>query len=396
VCPLLAAALLASAAARAQTSPLVRGLQSLNPDISAIVDVSGGLQSAGPGFGAGDDPVLAQNPAGRALGFTVQEIEVALSAVVDPYLKGEVYLTIPNLGGVEVEEAVATTTSLPWNLQLRAGSFRSAFGRQNGQHLHVQDFTMRPLVNAAFLGTDGLRGPGAQVSWLLPLPVFLTLYLEGYSLPVVRYAPTTFGGDNAGLVGLAHAKLFVEATDELSLSLGLSSALGRSPTALLHTLDGGPSSLEPVGDTALFGADAYLKWKPANQANGYLSAAWQTELLLRRRAASGGLDASWDGGLYSQVVLQLARRLVLGLRLDLLGLPTSLLMPRVVRGTAALTFQLSEFARARLSAYGERTGAYAADPRFVAPDDLPTANRDALGVLAQLEISIGAHGAHAF
>ena len=80
------------------------------------------------------------------------------------------YLTIPNLTGIEVEEAFATTTSLPWNLQVKAGSFRSAFGRQNGQHLHVQDFTRRPLVNSAFLGTDGLRGPGLQVSWLTPLP----------------------------------------------------------------------------------------------------------------------------------------------------------------------------------------------------------------------------------
>jgi hypothetical protein len=152
---------------------LARGSQSLNPDISAIVDSDFGYQRRAPMYQNGDDPDLGASQGKKAVGPAVQEVELALSAIVDPYFKGEVYLTIPNLSGLEVEEAFATTTSLPWNLQLKMGSFRSAFGRQNGQHLHVQDFTRRPLINAAFLGDDGLRGAAAQVSWLSPLPFYL-------------------------------------------------------------------------------------------------------------------------------------------------------------------------------------------------------------------------------
>src|SRR3954466_13381516 len=163
-------------------APVARGTQSLNPDISAIVDADFGWQRRPLSYPSGDDPDLHAEPGVHAIGPAVQEVEVALSAIVDPYFKGEVYLTIPNLEGIEVEEAFATSTSLPWNLQLKMGSFRSAFGRQNGQHLHIQDFTRRPLINAAFLGADGLRGPGVQVSWLAPLPVFLTLYGEIYAL----------------------------------------------------------------------------------------------------------------------------------------------------------------------------------------------------------------------
>jgi hypothetical protein len=401
------AALLAVASpALAQTSPLVRGIQSLNPDISAIVDAGAGYQSAQPGFIAGDDPVLRTRPDGKALGFTVQEVELALSAIVDPYLKGEVYLTIPNLSGVEVEEAVATTTSLPFNLQLRAGSFRSAFGRQNGQHLHVQEFQMRPLVNAAFLGADGLRGPGAQLSWLVPLPVFLTLYLEGYSLPGPD-APSTFtsfGGDNAGLTGLAHAKLFLELTDDLSLSWGVSSALGRSSTVTAAPSGGFERVFAPSGDTALLGTDVYLKWKPANQADGYFALSFQGELLLRHApvlvavAPGALLDAAWDGGLYAQVVAQLSRRVTLGLRLDLLGVPSSAIVPRMSRETIALTFALSEFAKVRASAYAAHTGRYASGEQLFSGQWLGPAGpiTDSFGALAQLEISIGAHGAHAF
>src|SRR5581483_3620380 len=170
------AAVAHSAGATPQTLP--RGSQSLNPDISAIVDADLGYVRRAPQLLSGDDPDLHADGTRHALGAAVQEVELAFSAIVDPYFKGEVYLTIPNLDGIEVEEAFATTTSLPWNLQVKAGSFRGAFGRQNGQHLHVQDFTRRPLINAAFLGADGMRGPGVQVSWLSPLPFFLTLSAE--------------------------------------------------------------------------------------------------------------------------------------------------------------------------------------------------------------------------
>src|SRR4051812_16426612 len=186
-----------------QPAPLPsRGSQSLNPDISAVLDADFGYYRRAPQYLSGDDPNLGADSR-HALGFTAQEVELALSAIVDPYFRGDVFLTIPNLEGIEVEEAFATTTSLPWNLQVKAGSFRSAFGRQNGQHLHVQDFTRRPLINAAFLGEDGLRGPGAQVSWLAPLPFYLTLYGEAFSLsndpaPLGEAVPPpvpTFGAD---------------------------------------------------------------------------------------------------------------------------------------------------------------------------------------------------------
>src|SRR3954467_9768481 len=180
-----------------------RGTQSLNPDISAILDANAGYERRGVAYRNGDDPDLHGGPNTRGAGFTAQEVELALSAIVDPYFRGDIFLTIPNLDGLEVEEAFATTTSLPQNLQVKAGSFRSAFGRQNGQHLHVQDFTRRPLINAAFLGADGMRGPGAQVSWLAPLPVYVVFYGEAFSLlaPDVPVGPdspvdpvASFGG----------------------------------------------------------------------------------------------------------------------------------------------------------------------------------------------------------
>jgi hypothetical protein len=377
-----------------------RGTQTLNPDISAILDADFGVQRRAPQFLNGDDPDLGASSGRHALGFTAQEVELALSAIVDPYFRGDVFLTIPNLEGIEVEEAFATTTSLPWNLQLKAGSFRSAFGRQNGQHLHVQDFTRRPLINAAFLGPDGLRGPGVQVSWLAPLPFFLTLYGEAFSIradaPVVQEgeigAPAgSFGADGARRpVVLAEAKAFYPFGDEWSVYGGINFASGKSP-GLAFPRSGGEAVTAGAGrESQLYGADLYVKWKPANVVQGYASLALQGEVIIRHFGGGDTLPDEWDGGAYAQAVAQVARRWFIGVRGDLIGIPTSSLTARTVRVGTSLTWQGSEFARVRLYAEAERANlGSAALLGEVQPSWAPAA-------FLQLEFSIGAHGAHPF
>src|SRR5437870_1403178 len=378
----------------APAPPLLRGSQSLNPDISAILDADMGWQRRAPQFLNGDDPNLHGDTT-HALGFTAQEVELALSAIVDPYFKGEVYLTIPNLEGIEVEEAFATSTSLPWNLQVKGGSFRSAFGRQNGQHLHVQDFTRRPLINAAFLGADGMRGPGVQLSWLAPLPFFLTLYGEAFSLAADPADQTqalpqpvpTFGADSSRRPTLAaEAKAFFPLGEAWSFYGRLNLASGKSPGLSL-----GDAGTEGIGREAqLYGADLYLKWKPVNVALGYESLALQAEASLRHFASGDGLDDEWDGGGYAQIVAQFARRWFLGVRGDVVGVPSSSVLARTERVGVSLTFQRSEFSRLR--AYLEAEHAGSPSSAF-----LPPANPQwAPAAYLQLEYSIGAHGAHPY
>jgi hypothetical protein len=325
---------------------------------------------------------------------------VAFSAIVDPYFRGDVFLTSPNLDGLEVEEAFATTTSLPHNLQVKAGSFRSAFGRQNGQHLHVQDFTRRPLINAAFLGEDGLRGPGAQVSWLSPLPFYLVLYGEAFSLgapdvvagsagPVASFG----GGSPTDLTYALEAKYFVPAGEEWSVYGGLNFATGVSPGFL------DPTSLPGFAPgagrrTQLYGADLYLKWKPPNVVGGYTSVAWQTEAFFRHMGEGTGIESEWDGGLYSQVVVQLARNWFFGVRGDVLGIPTSSVLGPVQRAALSLTWQGSEFARVRAYVEGEHVGSGGGP--FLPTATAAANHATSFATYLQLEYSIGAHGAHPF
>jgi hypothetical protein len=361
------------------------GSSLLNPAMSVILDGTFGYYGKSRAdFAAlrlplaGDDPA-GPSPAGSAAppgreGFGVQEVELAASAAIDPYLEGALFLTVPNLEGLEVEEGYLVTTALPANLQLKAGTFRSQVGRNNTQHLHLQSFTRRPLMTALLFGADGMRGPGAQASVLLPLPWFATFYAEAFSLgaPDDPALVGTFGGgDRATPRNLTYAAVLEQYWDlgeNTSLMLGLNFATGKLADAAMPT--------RAAPRTMLYGGDLYFKWKPANVAQTYASFQWTTEFFARTIADGGPTE----GAGYTEPVVQLARRWYLGGRGDVTGLPSGANLPRRYGVAGSLTFAPSEFSRFRVFAQ-ELTGA-----------GVPSST---VGFL-QAEFSMGAHGAHPF
>ncbi len=372
-----------------------RSFQSMNPDLSAIIDLAGGWFSDDAGTPkSGDDP--------QSTGIKAQEIELALQQIVDPYFRADVFLTIPNLAGLEVEEAFLTTTQLPGNFQLKAGVFRAGLGRQNAQHLHLQDFSRRPELNAALLGTDGLRAPGLEINYLVPaLPFFLLVSAAAFSVgaPEADQPLQTFGGGGrADLSYVGYARAFFPFTEATSLYLGLDYGRGKTaqtvsdPALVTATDAAGHTAYDGHGNN-LYGADVYLKWKPANQAQTYASVAWQTEYFVRQiphLALAGANRSQLEGGLYSQVVIQTHRRFFVGVRGEVMGLPSGDNIRRDYAGALSLTWALSEFARVR--AYGEARRGF----RFVPLGPAPTETRTAGAVFLQIEAAIGAHGAHPF
>jgi hypothetical protein len=371
-----------------------RSFQSLNPDVSAIVDLSAGWFSDDGGtIKSGDDP--------QSTGFKAQEVELALQEVVDPYFRADIFLTIPNLSGLEVEEAFLTTTALPGNLQVKAGVFRAALGRQNAQHLHLQDFSRRPALNAQLLGVDGLRSPGVETNWLVPsVPFYLVLSASAFSVEAAEAdqpLQTFGGGPRSHLAYVGYARAFFPLSEATSLYAGLNYARGQtsqsvSDVSLVQADAAGHTAYDGFADN-LYGVDLYLKWKPPNQAQTYASVAWQTEYFVRQipnLTIDGVRRPQLEGGLYSQVVVQTHRRLYLGLRGELMGLPSGDNITREYAGAASVTWALSEFARIRL--YGElRHG-----QPFLPLEAAPHAPRLAGATFLQLEAAIGAHGAHPF
>jgi len=364
----------------AQLNVRAPGSSLLNPALSLILDSTFGYYGLHAGrFAALDLPIAGDDPSDTREGFGVQEIEIAAQSAIDPYFEGAIFLAIPNLQGLEVEEGYLVTTSLPANLQIKAGTFRAQFGRNNTQHLHVQNFTRRPLMGPLLFGVDGFRGPGAQLSVLLPLPWFATLFAEAFSIgpPEDTARLTTFGGGArltpSNLTYTAVLEQFWELGESASLLLGANFATGRAFDCMQAvpcdaTIAAGPRSF-------LYGGDLYFKWKPPNQSRTYRSLQWTTEWFARSFASGGPTEAAG----YTEPVLQIARRFYIGARFDLTGLPSGPDVPRRYGYAASLTFAPSEFSLVRLYA-----------------QELIGSGQSVTVAFLQVQYSMGAHGAHPY
>jgi hypothetical protein len=268
---------------------------------STAKDIEGGTQLGG------HDP--------NQRGFTLQGLEATFSGAVDPYFRGNANLSFSiDSGGesfLEVEEAWLETMSLPGNLQLRAGQIFTEFGRHNPTHLHTWSFVDAPLVNGRFLGPDGLRNPGARLSWLAPVPFFAELSLgvqnsQGETAAGFRSAGHGHGGEEEEGVPFAYrhsdndrglrslGDLLFSPRYAMSFDLTESQVvLGGASAAFGPNSRGG----ETGGDTTtqIYGLDFLWKWKPVSHSGGFPFVSWQSEAMLRRYDA-GAFDWSEEGG----------------------------------------------------------------------------------------------------
>jgi hypothetical protein len=106
-------------------------------------------------------------------GFTLQGLELDLSLRLNEYVEG---FTAWNMswGGdaeewtEEFEEAFGKLTNLPGGFEVRGGRMLNRFGKRNALHLHSWNTVDQALVNARFLGGEGLATEGADLTWYLP------------------------------------------------------------------------------------------------------------------------------------------------------------------------------------------------------------------------------------
>ncbi len=337
-------------------------------------------------------------------GFNARNIELAFDGAVDPYFEGFANIVFKldndNETSVEVEEAFMQTTSLPFNLQLKGGQFFAAFGRLNPTHPHTWDFADTPLVNGLFLGPDGLRGVGAQISWTLPLPWYSQLIFASQN----GRGSTGFSfrnpGDNGmffdrittdrearGLqdfVWLPRFENSVNLSDTQTVLVGVSGAFGSNET--------GANSR-----TQIYGGDLLYKWKSSHAEGGFPFVKWQTEFMYRRFQAGHGADDSFpvaetfhDWGLYSQVLWGFKKGWVAGIRGDYVHMQNSEFTDDLDRQSrsrisANLTWYPTEFSKLRLQ--------YNHD--FL-EENVFLSEREVDSLFFQFEFILGAHGAHKF
>jgi hypothetical protein len=388
------------------------------PDIAFILDVSGvarniadqkyfSLTIPGLSYPFLNQSVSSGLNARRGMNFNYGEM--SLYSVVDPYF--DLFAVIGlSPDGAGLEEAYFTTRKLPYGFLLKAGKFLASFGRINEQHEHYWDFANRPLVATALFGEDGLKEIGAQATWVAPTSFYLVFGAEvlnganeqsfgtaGFSDPKSSVTIDAAQGPNL-FIGYIRSSFDI---DDASILFGISNAIGTTRTDQDFSSSG--SAGEAVNaNTDIVGGDLTVKY--SLDAIRYLS--FQSEYMYRlmngtdyvrdslNAVSSSSLDKH-HSGFYAQVVAKLDQLWRVGVRYDLLMQNDVSLagadqhMPsNLPRYSVMIEYSPTEFSRLRLqidrdlSRYLQDSGAWSQQPYTQ--------------VILQANLTIGAHGAHAF
>jgi hypothetical protein len=319
----------------------------LNPDISVIGNFLG---------------AAGRNPGRSVPALDMHESEVGLQAIIDPYARGDFFLSFGQ-EGVALEEGYITFTSLPGGFVAKVGKMRSAFGVVNTLHTHNLPWTDRPLVTEYLLGgEDGIDDAGLSVSRILPAPkgLFLEATAQLFRGDSADVFQSTRRGD---ILTVGHLRGYTDLTESTNLDLGFSYARGHN--------DVGTAFI-----TQLYGLDATFRWKPLRRAV-YHNFLGRAELVWSRRQQELAIQRAF--GFYTSADYRLSRRWTIGGRYDRsdqarnAALTDSGFSP-------VITYWPSEFSQIR--------GQY----RFTRYAD----GRSGNDLLFQFLFVLGAHGAHPF
>jgi hypothetical protein len=270
-------------------------LKELNEKVDSVVEAQTKVRPSefNPSIGVVGETIFSYRSKGsedtgsdRPGGFDVfqRSVELNVAASVDPFAKGYVVANASadaqtgeaNFG---VEEAALQTTSLPWNLELKAGRFFGEFGRLSYIHDHELPFVNRPLVLNQYIGGES-RTDGAQINWLLPVPHYVSLTL-GVGVGFGGDSPLNNPGSYRSLSGLNYfgrLSTYFDLTPDWNIETGISGLINPS------TQDRGGVLVQPNGSTLtekerrVAGLDLKLNWIPLrnNQFRGF---TWGNELL---------------------------------------------------------------------------------------------------------------------
>ena len=339
---------------------------------------------------------------GPARGFSFDEIELVMSASIDPYFRGNLNLIVAD-GEVAVEEAWFQTTALGRGLTAKGGRFRSGIGYQNEQHPHAWDFANNTLMYQTLFG-EAFAHDGVQLKWLAPTETFLEFGLEagrGQSFP----GSEAGGNRNGAGARAAFAKIGgdVGASNSWRAGLNYLAAKPKARAAHLEDTNDVEGLTEFTGKSNTWIADFVWKWAPLGNPK-HQNLKLQAEYFRRNEngnlacadntadggACTGLTDAyrSKQSGLYAQGIYQFMPRWRVGYRYDRLDSgsvsfganPLGHQDYNPVKHSLMTDYSPSEFSRFRLQLARDKSMQGVTDNQ----------------VTLQYIHSLGPHGAHKF
>lgn len=356
-------------------------------------------------------------------GFNLGHSELAIEARMGDWLEGVLMLGFDDKN-VEVEEVYLRTLSLPAGLQLKGGKFLSDIGYINSHHGHDWDFVDRPLFSEFLFGHHGLQDVGVQLSYVPATTWYTRLGVEAFqgdeSEGIARFDGDVPVEQKSGpRLFTAFAKTGPDLGSDHALQLGASAGFLRDYGRLE---DHGAHGHALVGDGWFAGVDAVYRHY-AGRSHGHGDWRIGGEYFLVSRNVDEYLQGHGGGwmrrgnyterqdGLYLQAVYGFLPRWEAGFRAEALGLtnrvvdfhPTRLeSLDASYRYAAQVTFRPVEpvFLRAQINyddfAYHAHDHGHGHGHGHGHHHHGHGGSGTGLGFLFQVNVALGAHGAHRF
>ena len=308
-----------------QVEKSVQAVQSapsaLNPAIGMVLDANVSQRSKAGG------------------NFDFRSAEIGLAASVDPFARMYGFINGTS-DGVEVDEAAAVTTSLPWNLTAKGGRFLADFGRFPKVHEHELPFVNQPLSIERMVGGE-TQADGAEVNYLFPTPFFLRATVGGYN----KIGEENDQVDNnksrswSRFTYLGRLNTYFDLSDNHSIELGTSMAYTPS-IRLAGNADGGDRILNGIDLTYRFQPLASTVYQGLTIGSEFFhnSQVFASDSSAKRQQAYGG---------YSYAELKLNKNWLTEFQVDhapIVDTPAQ----RTMSYSPFITWNLSEFNRLRL------------------------------------------------
>lgn len=205
-----------------------------NPSISVIGDIVAQFGLGVPHHDHGHkhdhdhDHAGHDHPREFANGLFVREVEFEFTADVssDLDMNATFALAQHSINDVHVHAEEAWVRYTGWPVHIKAGLFKTAFGRANRIHAHNLPWVTLPLASQVFLGEEGFNSQGLSftASHAFSDRSALTLFLEGV---MGKNVPLQEEGAEKMPNALAHAWWHQELAPAHFLDFGASTLLGR-------------------------------------------------------------------------------------------------------------------------------------------------------------------------
>ncbi len=338
-------------------------LESEDPQKAAAIQRRSLMSRFNPAFGLVIDTVGGYNQrtsqlqglehdAGAAVGSrwpsgfyaNVRDVELFAAADIDTFARAYAVITAhpeslirgdEHYGSAvpHVEEAAVQTTSLPYNLSIRAGRFFADFGYIGRRHSHDLPFIDRPGSVAQIFSEA--QADGVEMTWLAPTPFFLK-FTAAYAsrFGEVVHDPLSFYNQQPvqGNTFLGKVTTYYDINDDHNIEVGYSIAHSDYSRAvpggfmpeqfLLPTVDGHAHGFVPSGPRLtrrIMDVDFHYRWYPLGRGQRQ-SLSLHGEILYDtgqgRRDPIGNIRRQGAWGGYSYLEYRINKQWRPGFRFD--------------------------------------------------------------------------------